>query len=347
MDKTLLKGLMVLEAVTDVDNPPRTIDALAARVGLTRSNTHRTLQTLIHAGYVIKDDEGGGYRGAVRLFELAARQLAQLDVRKLAAPYMRTLADQTGETVHLSVLDGFDVVYVDKIDSPQPIRAYSMIGGRAPAYAVATGKALLAYQSDGYVERYADQLQRHTPATIVTMPLLKDELRKVVRAGYAINRGEWREGVGGLAVALFNSLTSPWRPWASRPLDRLSAARMKQLAPDVACAQAISQGMGIAAASWDSSACVRQRGGDAPRLIPRQAGVHVHGRGPVGAAGQAAQHGDRGLHDAASVQQAAGGVVQRQPAMRVRLPVAVAQQRRHQGSAAPAASTEKLVALIR
>lgn len=140
MDKTLLKGLMVLEAVTDVDNPPRTIDALAARVGLTRSNTHRTLQTLIHAGYVIKDDEGGGYRGAVRLFELAARQLAQLDVRKLAAPYMRTLADQTGETVHLSVLDGFDVVYVDKIDSPQPIRAYSMIGGRAPAYAVATGK---------------------------------------------------------------------------------------------------------------------------------------------------------------------------------------------------------------
>ena len=142
MDKTLLKGLMVLEAVTDVDNPPRTIDALAARVGLTRSNTHRTLQTLIHAGYVIKDDDGGGYRGAVRLFELAARQLAQLDVRKLAAPFMRTLADQTGETVHLSVLDGFDVVYVDKIDSPQPIRAYSMVGGRAPAYAVATGKAL-------------------------------------------------------------------------------------------------------------------------------------------------------------------------------------------------------------
>ena len=46
---------------------------------------------------------------------------------------------------------------------------------------MATGKALLAYQSDGYVERYADQLQRHTPATIVTMPLLKDELRKVVR----------------------------------------------------------------------------------------------------------------------------------------------------------------------
>ena len=110
---------------------------------------------------------------------------------------------------------------------------------------MATGKALLAYQSDGYVERYADQLQRHTPATIVTMPLLKDELRKVVRAGYAINRGEWREAwrAGRGAVQ------QPDQPVAavgiSGPLDRLSAARMKQLAPDVAaCAQAISQGMG-------------------------------------------------------------------------------------------------------
>lgn len=68
----------------------------------------------------------------------------------------------------------------------------------------------------------------------------------MVRAGYAINRGEWREGVGGLAVALFNSLDQPVAAVGiSGPLDRLSAARMKQLAPDVAaCAQAISQGMG-------------------------------------------------------------------------------------------------------
>src|SRR5690606_12751552 len=108
MDKTLLKGLMVLEAVTDPGNRPRTIEDLAARVGLTRSNTHRTLQTLIHAGYVAKDEEAGGYRGSIRLFELAARELGRLDVRKVAAPAMLRLADGTGETVHLSVLDGLD-----------------------------------------------------------------------------------------------------------------------------------------------------------------------------------------------------------------------------------------------
>jgi DNA-binding IclR family transcriptional regulator len=247
MDKTLLKGLMVLEAVTDVDNPPRTIDELAALVGLTRSNTHRTLQTLMHAGYVAKDEQGGGYRGTIRLFELGARQLAQLDVRKLATPAMRILADKTGETVHLSVLDGFDVVYVDKIDSPQPIRAYSMVGGRAPAYAVATGKALLAYQPASYLDRYSDSFVAHTKATLTSMAALKKDLAKAVERGYAMNRGEWREGVGGVAAVVFNNLGEPIAAVGiSGPLDRLTAAHVKEFAPAViSCAQTISHSMGF------------------------------------------------------------------------------------------------------
>jgi DNA-binding IclR family transcriptional regulator len=246
MDKTLLKGLMVLEAVTDVENRPRTIEELAARVGLTRSNTHRTLQTLAHAGYIVKDDDSGGYRATVRLFELAARQLAQLDVRKLAQPAMRRLAELSGETVHLSILDGIEVVYIDKIDSPQPVRAYSYIGGRAPAYAVATGKALLAHQPDGYIARCADALQTHTPRTIATMPALEEEMRKIRRQGYAANRGEWRATVGGVAVAIFNSLEQPVAALGiSGPLERLSAGRMKELAPAVAdCAREVSRLMG-------------------------------------------------------------------------------------------------------
>ena len=201
MDKTLLKGLMVLEAVTDVDNPPRTIDALAARVGLTRSNTHRTLQTLIHAGYVIRTTRAAAIAARCGCLSWPRGSWRSWTCASWPRP-MRTLADQTGETVHLSVLDGFDVVYVDKIDSPQPIRAYSMIGGRAPAYAVATGKALLAYQSDGYVERYADQLQRHTPATIVTMPLLRTSCARwcaPATPSIAANGAKaWRAGRGAV-----------------------------------------------------------------------------------------------------------------------------------------------------
>lgn len=238
---------MVLEAVTHIDNPPRTIDELAALVGLTRSNTHRTLQTLMHAGYVMKDERSGNYRGTIRLFELGARQLAQLDLRKMAADAMRVLADKSDETVHLSVLDGFDVVYIDKIDSPQPIRAYSIIGGRAPAYAVATGKALLAYQPASYIERHADALVKHTRATLTSMAALKQDLAKAAKIGYAINRGEWREGVGGIASAIFNNYGEPVAAVGiSGPLDRLTPAFVKKFAPEVAwCAHSISHNMGF------------------------------------------------------------------------------------------------------
>lgn len=246
MDKTLLKGLLVLEAVATNDGPARTIDELATQLQLTRSNVHRTLQTLAYAGYVVKDEMSGNYRSTLRLFELGARQIAQFDVRKYAPPFMRLLAEQTGETVHLSLLDGIDVIYIDKIDSPQPVRSYTAVGGRAPAYAVATGKAMLAFQPDGYLRRYESAIQRHTPATLAPLLVLKDELQNIVRLGYAVNRGEWRESVGGVAAAIFNAMDQPVAALGvSGPMERLSETRMEQLAPLVQkYASEVSQAMG-------------------------------------------------------------------------------------------------------
>jgi DNA-binding IclR family transcriptional regulator len=246
MDKTLLKGLAVLEAVAEHEGRPRTIDELAAHVGLTRSNVHRTLQTLAHAGYVTKDEASGNYRSTLRLFELGAKQIAQFDVRTYAPPFMRLLAERTGETVHLSILDGMDVIYIDKIDSPQPVRSYTAIGGRAPAYAVATGKAMLAYQPEGYVERHKQAIARHTPATIASIKVLKDELAKIVRVGYAVNRGEWRDSVGGVAAVVFNGMDQVVAALGiSGPLDRLSPATMDELAPLVKkYAAELSQALG-------------------------------------------------------------------------------------------------------
>ena len=234
MDKTLLKGLAVLEAVAGHEGAPRTIDELAGQLKLTRSNVHRTLQTLAHAGYLVKDESTGCYRSTLRLFELGAKQLSGIDVRRSAGPFMRALAEESGETVHLSVLEGMDVIYIDKIDSAQPVRSYTVIGGRAPAYAVATGKAMLAYQPEGYIERHGAHLVRHTAATITSLPVLKEELAKTARLGYAVNRGEWRESVGGLAVAIFNGLDQVVAALGiSGPLERLGNARMNELAPAV------------------------------------------------------------------------------------------------------------------
>jgi IclR family transcriptional regulator, KDG regulon repressor len=242
----LLKGLAVLEAVATQQGPPRTIDELARQLQLTRSNVHRTLQTLAHARYLAKNEASGSYEPTMKLFELGARQLARFDVRRFAPPSMRELAECTGETVHLSILEDMEVVYIDKIDSPKPVRSYTAIGGRAPAYAVATGKAMLAFQPDGYVERYADQIVPHTPVTVSNVAVLKEELARVRRLGYAVNRGEWRDSVGGVAAPVFNGLEQVVAALAvSGPLDRLNLARVTELAPLVKQRAAeISRAMG-------------------------------------------------------------------------------------------------------
>jgi len=246
MDKTLLKGLMVLEAVSKLGARAPGLDEVAAMCGLSRSNAHRTLQTLAHAGYIARDPDTGGYRSTLKMFELGARQLANMDVRALAPPLMRTLAMQTGETVHLSVLDGLDVVYIDKLDSAQPLQAYSVIGGRAPAYAVATGKALLAFQQDGYLSHYKSRLHAHTRLTRATEAALTQELAEVARLGYAVNRGEWRDGIGGVASPIFSGLQRPVAALGiSGPLDRLTPAKMTQYVPLILdAAAAISRQLG-------------------------------------------------------------------------------------------------------
>jgi IclR family transcriptional regulator, KDG regulon repressor len=246
MDKTLLKGLMLLEALADQNGRPVTIPVLAEQVGLTKSNTHRTLQTLAHAGYATRDEATGNYRSTFKLFELGAKQMAQIDVRQFAGSHMRALVDLTQETVHLSILDGASVVYVDKIESAQPVRAYSVLGGHAPAYCVATGKSLLAHQSQEFIARHLTELTAYTKATITDLQMLRAELARTAANGYAINRGEWRESVGGVAAPIFDAFGAAVAAIGiSGPLERLNIKRMKELAPAVQdAALKISRAMG-------------------------------------------------------------------------------------------------------
>jgi DNA-binding IclR family transcriptional regulator len=201
VDKTLLKGLQVLEALAR-STRPRGVSDLAKQLDLPRSNMHRTLRTLVEAGLVGQEDSGA-YACTLKLFELGSAVPARSDVAGLADPIMLALSEATNETVHLSALEGSDVIYLHKIDSTHPVRAYTSVGGRAPAYCVATGKALLAFQPESYLDRYEGALQRFTPKTLVDLDALRDELRDVRRQGFALNRGEWRESVCGVAAPVF------------------------------------------------------------------------------------------------------------------------------------------------
>jgi IclR family transcriptional regulator, KDG regulon repressor len=228
MDGTLLKGLKVLETLA-LSDQLRGITELAHDLELTKSNIHRTLQTLIAAQYVHMPSPGR-YACTLKLFELASAVMGRVNVRSAGEPFMAGLLKDTGETVHLSILDKGEVIYLNKLDSAHPVRAYSAIGGRAPAYCVASGKALLAHGGESALAALGSfPLIAHTPRTITTLDGLRREMALIRRQGFAVNRGEWRDTVCGLAAIVLDAGGEPVASIGiSGPADRMRPVHLKR-----------------------------------------------------------------------------------------------------------------------
>ena len=247
MDSTLAKGLAVLEWLIRQQHDCRVTD-VAQAFGMARSNAHRTLQTLVECGWARQDNETSAYRPSLRVFELGALVESAADLRTLLRPRLAVLARATGETIHLATLDGAEILYLDKFDSPLPVAAYSRVGGRAPAHCVASGKALLAatlHDSDELRERLG-QLVAHTPNTITHFDALWADLERTRVRGYAENREEWRLGVCGLGAPLFNARREPVAAVGiSVPSIRFARTQMRSLAEQLlACARDASATLG-------------------------------------------------------------------------------------------------------
>jgi IclR family KDG regulon transcriptional repressor len=228
MDGTLLKGLRVLEVLA-LSDKPRGITDLASELRLTKSNMHRTLQTLIAANFV-EMPSPGRYACTLKLFELSSAIMATVNVRQAGEPFMAKLLRETGETVHLSVVDKGEIIYLHKLDSPHPVRAYSSIGGRAPAYCVASGKALLAHGGEAALAALGEfPLHAYTPRTITALDDLRRELQLIRNQGFAVNRGEWRDSVCGLAAIVFDDRGQPCAAIGiSGPVERLRPIALRR-----------------------------------------------------------------------------------------------------------------------
>lgn len=204
MNNTLLKGLAVIELLSRAERPLN-LTQIGQELRITKSNVHRLMQALVATRFVLRDEDSGTYSPSIKLWELGSAVLGKLDLRRHAERPMNALMETTGESVHLSVLDGIEVVYVHKIDSDRPVRAYTQIGGRVPAYCVATGKAQLAFGSERGIELACAALQQHTESTITDRDVFLREMRKVRERGFAVNRAEWRKGVWGLAAPVLDA----------------------------------------------------------------------------------------------------------------------------------------------
>jgi len=196
---TLGKGLDVLEALAEVEEIALT--ELAAKLKASNATLFRILATLVHRGYVEKLQRSGHYRLTLRSWQVGARALGRIGLRQAALEPMRALASKLNESPHLGVLDGDGVIIVEKIECNQPVRVDTYVGQRAPAHCSALGKIILAFAPAQTVEA-AWLPQRFTRNTVIQRDAFDRELAQVRRQGYAVNRGEWRDGVCAVAVPL-------------------------------------------------------------------------------------------------------------------------------------------------
>lgn len=245
MDKVFLKGLSLLETLV-LSEEPRGVTDLANDLGLNKSNIHRLLQTLVHRGYVQKEAVTGRYQCTLKLWQLGAVLAERIEIKSIARPFILQLAHQTLETVHLSILEDLEVVYVEKIESPQPVGTYSRLGRRAPGYCTATGKALLAWLPDEALKPLEGRLEKFTDRTITDLETLRHELRRIREQGFAVNRGEWHDTVCGLGAPIFDASRKVCAAIGlSGPIHRLSPGVIRDFAPRVLeAASAISRAIG-------------------------------------------------------------------------------------------------------
>ncbi len=249
MDTTVLKALSVLEALAASESPLG-VTELASRLGLSKSNVHRLLQTLGSRGYVAALDHR--YCATTRLWELGALVVGRLDVARVAAPVMQGLVAAVDETAHLSVLDmpACEVISIHNVESTQPVRAYSRIGQRTPAHCVATGKALLAAQTTEALMALPESLPKFTKHTLYRRTALLKALEKVRIDGFATNVGEWREQVGGVAAVIYDYTGKPLAALGlTVPVERLQPKVVGRYVPMLKAAAAeISRLMGAPSA---------------------------------------------------------------------------------------------------
>lgn len=262
MDKTVVKAFALLEALA-AHGQPRRVTELARELGMAKSNVHRLLQTLVGLGYV-RRDEHGLYAASLVLWERGMQVLAHLGLRRAASEHMRGLAALSSEQVNLAIRDGAEVLYVAAIESTHAIRAHPIVGRRIPIHCVSTGKAILAYASDEAVRATVKLLQQKTPRTVTSLDQLKAEFAEVRRSGFAMNLGELRTGIHGVAAAIAGSDGAMVAAVSiAGPAERLDAKQLRAFAPHVvAAAQAIALELAYAASGAEPPV-------ERPRRTPR------------------------------------------------------------------------------
>lgn len=201
---TLKKALEMLEEI--VVNPAGVRpSSLAKKFDMSLPNAYKYLKVFEEYGFVVKKPDGS-YIPSFKIVELSSIILRRLDIRDISVPFLLDLMIKTGQTVHLTMKDGFEGVYVHKIEGANSIPMVSKIGMKMDLYSTSAGKAILAFIPEDELEEYLRtvKLIKKTERTITDPKELKKELKVVRKRGYAIDDEENEPGIRCVGAAVLN-----------------------------------------------------------------------------------------------------------------------------------------------
>jgi DNA-binding IclR family transcriptional regulator len=184
---------------------PVGVSDLTRQLKLSKATVHHMLGTLEARGLVMREPGLPLYRLGWRLYELGSCVVRSVDVARVARPFLDELAQSTGESVLLGILDEDSVLYLDRGDAPNGFHMVATAGRRSPLHATASGKLLLAFANPELVERYlAGELQSYTQDTVTDPVTLRDQLEGIRACGFATCWQERELGLCSVAVGLRN-----------------------------------------------------------------------------------------------------------------------------------------------
>lgn len=227
---TIIERMTAVLGAFTPDHDRMGVNDIARRSGLPKSTASRLVSSLVDHGYL--ERQGRLICVGLKLFELGTRSAQPHELRSLALPTMAGLRSSTRQTVHLSVLEGTDVVYIGILHGHDSSYLRSRVGGRLPAYATGAGKALLAFSPPGVVDRVIEKgFVAYQPGTITDPGSLIRELETIRATGLAYSTAEAGPGVAGAASPI---LTPESRPVAALSVSgRIGAFDPQRIGPAV------------------------------------------------------------------------------------------------------------------
>ena len=243
---SLLKAGQIIETLVSAGESD--LGEISRQLKLPKSTVRRLLLTLMSMGYVEQDRVSSCYKISMRFVELGLQVMEHYDFIHISRPFMVELAEKTGETINLGVMDGPEIVLVDQVSSKQSLRQDQPLGSRVLSHCTAFGKSILAYLPIEELDRLFENkhLRVLTPKSLKSYTDLKKELRLIRDCGYAIDDEEAITGVRCIAAPLFNNLATPIAGLSiAGPAIRITKKRFKSLGALVRdTAAAISEKMG-------------------------------------------------------------------------------------------------------